>query len=336
MAVELPAEGLTDGVVTLRAWTEDDVLPMSSALADPDVSLWIPVIPYPYSADDALAFIDLARRESKQGRMVAGAITSSDDGRVLGGVGLSRISLGNRSAEVGYWVARPERGRGVATRATALMVAWGFESLGLERIALLADVDNVASRRVAHKLGFVEEGVLRAHLNTRRGRRDSVTYARLRSERGRTQEEPRLPARINLVTLGVRDPARMRAFFRALGWPEWATATDGYTAYETGGAVLALFPRASLAADSQAGGELGEWSGVTLAINVADPALVDTSIEAARAAGAEIVKEPFDAEWGGRSAYFADPEGNRFEVAWMPGSSIDASGGLILPRGDDD
>jgi len=336
MAVELPAEGLSDGVVSLRAWTEDDVEPMTSALADPDISLWIPVIPYPYSADDALAFIDLARRESKEGRMVAGAITDLGDGRLLGGFGLSRISDGNRSAEVGYWVARPERGRGVATRATALVVEWGFDSLGLERIALLADVDNVASRRVAHKLGFVEEGVLRAHLNTRRGRRDSVAYARLRSERGRTPDVSGLPARINLVTLGVRDPARMRAFFGALGWPEWATATDGYTAYETGGAVLALFPIASLAADSLAGGEPGGWSGVTLAINVADPALVDEAIEAARAAGAEIVKEPVDAEWGGRSGYFADPEGNRFEVAWMPGSSIDAAGALRLPPAPDD
>jgi predicted enzyme related to lactoylglutathione lyase len=50
-----------------------------------------------------------------------------------------------------------------------------------------------------------------------------------------------------------------------------------------------------------------------------------------RAAGGSIVKEPIDAVWGGRSAYFADPEGNLWEVAWMPGSSFDERGGLILP-----
>lgn len=331
MSLELPREGLSDGAVTLRPWSDDDVEAMTAALSDPDISLWIPVIPYPYSTDDAHRFIDLARREAEEERMVAMAITDSDDGRLLGGSGLSRISLGNRSAEVGYWVAAPERGRGVATRTTALLVDWGFDSLGLERIALLADLDNVASRRVAHKLGFVEEGVLRAHLSTRRGRRDSVSYARLRSDRGTSPDRPALPARINLVTLGVRDAERMRAFFEALGWPRWAAAADGYTAYDTGGAVLALVPLASLAAESRASGERGDWSGVTLAINVADPALVDTSIDAARAAGAEIVKEPVDAQWGGRSGYFSDPEGNRFEVAWAPGSSIDARGALRLP-----
>jgi len=335
MSVELPPEGLSDGVVTVRSWTDDDVEAMTVALGDPDISLWIPVIPYPYSDDDARTFIDLARREAKEGRMAAGAIVDSDDGRLLGGSGLSRISLGNRSAEVGYWVAAAERGRGVATRTTSLLVEWGFDSLGLERIALLADVANVASRRVAHKLGFFEEGVLRAHLNTRRGRRDSVAYARLRSERGRATARTGLPARINMVTLGVRDPARMRAFFAALGWPEWAATEDGFTGYDTGGAILALLPVVVLAEDSRAPGEPGEWSGVTLAINVADPALVDEAIEAARAAGAEIVREPGDAQSGGRSGYFGDPEGNRFEVAWAPGTSIDERGGLVLPRGGD-
>ena len=331
-SVTLP-DSLSDGVVELRSWAEDDVAAMVAALSDPEISLWIPLLPYPYSRADAQRFIDLARREAAAGRMAAGGIFDADDDRVLGGIGLSQISLGNKTAEVGYWVARGERGRGVATRATTLILGWAFDELELERISLLADVDNAGSRRVARKLGFSEEGVLRSHLASRRGRRDAVIYSLLRNERGRVPDRPALPARVSLITIGARDPARMQSFYRALGWPVWAVAEDGFTGFATAGAVLALYPLDSLAADARIAATAGR-SQVTFAINVEGPELVDTAIHSARAAGAEIVKEAVDADWGGRSGYFADPEGNRWEVAWMPGSAFDARGGLIPPRAD--
>ena len=71
--------------------------------------------------------------------------------------------------------------------------------------------------------------------------------------------------------------------------------------------------------------------GVTLAVNVEERGMVDGAMAAAVQAGATVLKEPEDADWGGRSAYFADPEGNVWEVAWMPGSSFDERGALILP-----
>lgn len=70
---------------------------------------------------------------------------------------------------------------------------------------------------------------------------------------------------------------------------------------------------------------------MTLALNVEEKGRVDEVVGTVRAAGGRIVKEPIDADWGGRSAYFSDPEGNLWEVAWMPGSSFDERGGLILP-----
>jgi len=328
---------LDDGVVALRPWLPEDAAPLVAALDDPEVSLWIPVIPYPYRLGDARAFFELVDRESEGGRMVAGAIVDSADGRLLGGIGLSRISRLNASAEVGYWVAAPERGKGVATRATALLVHWGFAELKLARIGLFADVDNVASRRVARKLGFAQEGVLRAYMMTRRGRRDSVIYGRLATDPGRESTALALPARVSLVTLGARDIERMREFFQQVEWPLWTMAEDGFTGYLTGGAMLALYPIDSLGELSGAGRtDKGEWSGVTLSVNVEARELVDAALEAASAAGADIVVEPEDAEWGGRSGCFADPEGNRFEVAWMPGSSFDARGTLIVPQNEED
>ena len=143
-----------------------------------------------------------------------------------------------------------------------------------------------------------------------------------------------IPARISIVTLGVRDLASMRAFYRSLGWHE-GISTEGFAAFKTGGAVLALFPVGELARDANTAAappaESGGFRGVTLALNVEKKAQVDEVIAEVRAAGGRIVKEPIDADWGGRSAYFSDPEGNLWEVAWMPGSSFDERGGLILP-----
>ena len=141
-----------------------------------------------------------------------------------------------------------------------------------------------------------------------------------------------IPARISIVTLGVRDLASMRAFYGGLGWEE-GISSEGFAAFKTGGAVLALFPLDELARDANSVVPPGEggFRGVTLALNVEEKGRVDEVVGTVRAAGGRIVKEPIDAAWGGRSAYFSDPEGNLWEVAWMPGSSFDERGGLILP-----
>ncbi len=142
-----------------------------------------------------------------------------------------------------------------------------------------------------------------------------------------------IPARVSIVTLGVRDLASMRAFYRSLGWHE-GISTEGVAAFKTGGAVLALFPLDDLARDANTAAppaESGGFKGVTLALNVEEKAQVDEVIAEVRAAGGRVAKEPIDADWGGRSAYYSDPEGNLWEVAWMPGSSFDERGSLILP-----
>jgi len=84
---------------------------------------------------------------------------------------------------IGYWVARDSRGHGTCTRAVRLLARHGLEKLELQRIDLLTDPDNVASQRVAEKVGFQREGVLRAHLRHPDGRiRDSVMFSLLPGE----------------------------------------------------------------------------------------------------------------------------------------------------------
>lgn len=138
--------------------------------------------------------------------------------------------------------------------------------------------------------------------------------------------------RLSLVTLGVHDLARARAFYETgLGWPASAASQGDVVFFQLGGVALALFPRAALAADATVAPEGGGFSGVTLAHNVADKAEVDAVLRAAVGAGARLVKPAREAEWGGFSGYFADPDGHLWEVCWNPFFPFDARGALVLP-----
>jgi uncharacterized protein len=127
------------------------------------------------------------------------------------------------------------------------------------------------------------------------------------------------PPLANTVTLGVRDFDAQRNFYRRLGWPQ-AFDSDDFTVFELRGAVLALFPVDKLAADSRARPELG-GGGIrfNIIISVDSPEEVDELADRARRAGGTLTKEPVDADFFvGRDAYFSDPEGNYWEIAWAP------------------
>jgi catechol 2,3-dioxygenase-like lactoylglutathione lyase family enzyme len=128
-----------------------------------------------------------------------------------------------------------------------------------------------------------------------------------------------LPAAVHVVTLGAHDLSTLRDFYERLGW-RLAIAVEDFAAFETGGAVLTLFPLDRLAADGRvpAPAPTTEMRGVTLGIIVRAANEVDEAIEVARRAGARITKEPVAAaEFEGRHAHFADPEGNLWEVVWL-------------------
>jgi len=136
--------------------------------------------------------------------------------------------------------------------------------------------------------------------------------------------------RVSLITLGVLDLARARAFYEGLGWTTRAAAEDDVVFFQAGGMVVALWDRASLAEDSGVEDSRG-WGGLTLAHNVRSPAEVDAVIEEARAAGADIVREPAKTFWGGYSAAFTDPDGHPWEVAHNPRWTIREDGSVELP-----
>jgi len=137
-----------------------------------------------------------------------------------------------------------------------------------------------------------------------------------------------VPQHISFVTLGVRDLPRLRAFYAGWGWRELPGGDEEFVQYQAGGVRMALYALHRLgeeAAPGRAAPAPGAWRGITLAVDVASADEVDVALGAAVQSGAELVGAPVTREWGGRSGYVADPEGNRWEIAWLPG--------FLLPAG---
>jgi uncharacterized protein len=135
--------------------------------------------------------------------------------------------------------------------------------------------------------------------------------------------------RLSLVTLGVRDLARARRFYEALGWQSGAAPADDVVFFQAGGMIVALWSRESLAEDSGVE-DSGGWGGVTPAYNTRSPEEVDAVIEEARAAGGRIAREPGKTFWGGYSGVFVDPDGHPWEVAHNPGWTVHDDGRTTL------
>jgi len=133
------------------------------------------------------------------------------------------------------------------------------------------------------------------------------------------QMQRRPPPLANIVTLGVQNFDAQRNFYRQLGWPQ-AFDSDDFAVFELRGALLALFPIDKLASDAHAQPEPGR-GGIrfSIIINVDTPEEVDEFAARVRQAGGKLTKNPIDAEFFvGRDAYFADPEGNYWEIACAP------------------
>jgi len=135
--------------------------------------------------------------------------------------------------------------------------------------------------------------------------------------------------RVSLVTLGVRDLARARAFYETLGWRTNAAPGDDVVFFQAGGMIIALWGRAELAEDSGVE-DSGGWGGITLAHNVRSPAEVDAVVAEAEAAGATVTRPGAATFWGGYSGAFTDPDGHAWEVAHNPHWTLAEDGSVSL------
>ncbi len=174
---EIPT--LSYGLVTLRPSTEHDIDSIFQACQDPLIPAFT-TVPSHYTIDHAIDFVrsdPFSLAERRELRFIIDYGNGSDV-KFAGVISLHTINIKNHAAEIGYWIEKSMRGKGIASIATSLITDYGFTTLGFRRIDGLADVENLASQKVLMKAGFEKEGILRNKVTREDGRQiDMALFA---------------------------------------------------------------------------------------------------------------------------------------------------------------
>lgn len=143
----------------------------------------------------------------------------------------------------------------------------------------------------------------------------------------------KLEPRISIVTLGVSDMAKSRAFYEALGWKAAEVSNENVTFFQGKGIVFGLFGHDALAEDAASkSGPQPDFRGTSLAYNCRSTDEVDQVFAHAINCGAKLMKSPEKVFWGGYSGYFADPDGHLWEIAHNPFAELDDNGHFVIER----
>lgn len=187
---------LTTARLLLRPFGPADADAVHRACQDADIQRWT-AVPSPYRRADAEDFVARVSPDGwRDGTLYNFGVFTRDDGRLVGSMGLVRLGqlrLPERQAELGYWTAKEERGRGCTVEAARAVIGWAFDALGVERLEWYAEAGNDASRAVALKAGFRMEGTMRSRVVHAGTRRDAWVAALLPSDWERPSATPYLP-----------------------------------------------------------------------------------------------------------------------------------------------
>ena len=176
VALSYPDPELSDGVIRLRRWREDDIDSISQAATDPRIPEGT-TVPALYTPAAARSFIhrQWSRQRNGEGVSLAIADAAGDEAR-----GLIWLAVRPQAGVIGigYWVVPSARRRGLGARAVRLASAWALQGAGLARVEAWVEPDNVASQRLLASAGFTREGVLRSFLAFGNRRADAVVFSR--------------------------------------------------------------------------------------------------------------------------------------------------------------
>jgi len=177
-------EALTEGTIRVRAYRSQDREALYAAVCEsiPQVSKYETWCHPGYRIEEAAGYVNYWVEMWEKGQAFYYAVVDPATGEFLGSCGLAGLNAEHKHAGLGYWVRTSRTGQGIATTAARQVARLGFEDLGLIRIELEIAVDNTASRRVAEKIGAVNEGILRRRLILPAGPTDVVMYALLSHE----------------------------------------------------------------------------------------------------------------------------------------------------------
>src|SRR5256714_12642203 len=176
---------LTGDSIVARTYRQGDAPLLYEAVRESiaEVSAWLPWCHENYSIEESREFVASRRTALDAGEHYSFAVFSKDDPRrLLGGVGLNFINRVHEFGNLGYWARTSAAGQGITSKAARLIAQFGFEQLGLQRIEILAAVPNIASQRVAEKIGAVREGILRKRLFIRGEPQDAILFFLVRAD----------------------------------------------------------------------------------------------------------------------------------------------------------
>ncbi|MFP3913993.1 MAG: GNAT family N-acetyltransferase [Actinomycetota bacterium] len=181
----VPPEQIETDRLILRRFHRRDIGALEEAVRSSlaDLNEWLPWAHMDYTRDDAVAFVRDSVQAWREEKAFDYSIRFQEEpDRHLGNISIWQTSRTGRIGEIGYWIRTDLTGRGYATEATRALMRVGFENLGLHKITLRIAVGNRGSERVAEKLGFTREGLLREELLIRGNWMDHTLYSMLEGE----------------------------------------------------------------------------------------------------------------------------------------------------------
>ncbi len=175
---------LTDNIVTIREFRRNDVKALYVAARE---SIWhnfkfLPWCHPDYSLKDSKSWVSLTRRNFRKGIEYGFVIVDAMTDELLGGLSINRLDEEYKIGNMGYWVRARYLDQGIATRATKLAAKFAFTTLGLFRLELVIEPENIASQKVAEKLGACREGLCRNRIYTHSHPKDAYIYGLIPSD----------------------------------------------------------------------------------------------------------------------------------------------------------
>jgi len=231
-------EVIEAGELLLRHPRPQDAPEVCRALEDPETYRFLPNVPTPVPLEFGETWCGQGHDDVRAAGGVRYVVIDVQTNQLLGAVSLQRVHADRAQAETGYWVAPWARGRGVATKSVRALSDAAF-SVGMARIELCAEWENVASQKVALNSGYRREGVRRAAAPGRdgSGRYDLIAFTRLASDDGEPIPPglPELPGgqlTDGIVALRPLRPGDVQDLFELLQLPEVAATNFGDSSRE--------------------------------------------------------------------------------------------------------
>ncbi len=174
----------SNATLALRPFRMDDAQALYEAVRESmdELGQWLSWCHADYTINDSIQFLESCGEAHRKETEFGFAVFERGTDRLVGGCGINQIEKAALRANLGYWVRTSATGRGYARQAAILAARWAFQSLGLERIEIVAATGNHASQRVAVRVGATLEGIARKRLRVHGVQHDACVFSVVRSD----------------------------------------------------------------------------------------------------------------------------------------------------------